>query len=113
MWTDMSPSELLVFFALMLIMPLIKKYHLQDYWKNDALISTPVFGKYMAHDRFLLLLSLLHFADNNNPSSHDRIREVQSIFTMLLDRYEKFFHPTKNMVIDQSLILFKECVTFK
>ncbi|KAK3883833.1 hypothetical protein Pcinc_011867 [Petrolisthes cinctipes] len=76
-WEATTVRELFVFLALMLIMPLCKKHVLQHYWRNDALISTPLFSKYMPRDRFLLLLSFLHFSDNENPNKEDRIWKVR------------------------------------
>ncbi|KAK3892931.1 hypothetical protein Pcinc_003237 [Petrolisthes cinctipes] len=76
-WDATTVRELFVFLALMLIMPLCKKHVLQHYWRNDALISTPLFSKYVPRDRFLLLLSFLHFSDNENPNKEDRIWKVR------------------------------------
>ncbi|KAK3894509.1 hypothetical protein Pcinc_001763 [Petrolisthes cinctipes] len=76
-WEATTVRELFVFLALMLIMPLSKKHVLQHYWRNDALISTPLFSKYMPRDRFLLLSSFLHFSDNENPNKEDRIWKVR------------------------------------
>ncbi|KAK3895724.1 hypothetical protein Pcinc_000647 [Petrolisthes cinctipes] len=45
-WEATTVRELFVFLALMLIMPLCKKHVLQHYWRNDALISTPLFSKH-------------------------------------------------------------------
>ncbi|KAK3892148.1 hypothetical protein Pcinc_003984 [Petrolisthes cinctipes] len=72
-WEATTVRELFVFLALMLIMPLCKKHVLQQYWRKDALISTPLFSKYMPRDRFLLLLSFLHFSENEKPNKEDRI----------------------------------------
>lgn len=72
-WVDTTPRELMVFLALMLLMPLCKKHVLQHYWRNDPLLTTPVFRKYMTRDRFVLLLSFLFFTDMENYSRNDRI----------------------------------------
>lgn len=112
-WVDTTPRELLVFIALIMLMALCKKHVLEHYWRNDALIPTPIFPKYMPRDRFLLLLSFLHFADNETPDADDRIWKVREIFSMLLSRYRKYFYPFQKLVIDESLMLFKGRLVFK
>jgi hypothetical protein len=57
----------------MLLMPQIKKNSIKDYWSTSVLISTPIFGKIMTQDWFLLLLRVLHFNDNSNQIPGDRI----------------------------------------
>ncbi|KAK4307024.1 hypothetical protein Pmani_021186 [Petrolisthes manimaculis] len=83
-WVDTTVRELFVFLALMMIMPLCKKHVLCHYWRNDALISPPLFSKYMPRDRFLLLLSFLHFSDNENPNKEDRIWKVRGFVLDLI-----------------------------
>ena len=112
-WRDTRPEELYVMFALMFLMPLCKKHVLKHYWRHDPIIDTPVFRTYMARDRFLLLLSFLHFADNENPSHHDRLWKVRDILSMLFSRYSKFFYPFQKLVIDESLMLYKGRLIFK
>ena len=112
-WVDTTSRELLVFIALMLVMPLCKKHVLQHYWRNDSLISTPIFNKYMTRDRFLLLLSFLYYADNENRITGDRIWQVREILSMFLTRYKKYFYPFQKMVVDEAIILFKGRLVFK
>ena len=112
-WVDTTSRELFVFIALMLVMPLSKKHVLQHYWRIDPLIQTPMFGKYMTRDRFLLLLSFLYFADSENRNTGDRIWEVREILSMFLSRYKKYFYPFQKMVVDESLLLYKGRLIFK
>lgn len=39
---DTTPQQFYVFLVLMLLMPLISKHTISDYWKNDPLITTPI-----------------------------------------------------------------------
>ena len=83
---DTSVQELYVFFALMMLMPHIRKHVLKDYWATGNLTATPSFGKYMTRDRFTSLMRYLHFADNNNPNGQDRLWKVRKPFEMLKER---------------------------
>ena len=112
-WIDTTPQEFYVFLALMLLMPLINKHNIADYWKIDPLIPTPIFLKFMSRDRFLLLTKFMHFADNNHPDKKDAIWKIRSFFKMILEPFSKFFYPFQKVVIDESLILFKGRLVFK
>jgi hypothetical protein len=47
-----------------MLMARVKTVTIAEYCSKDALIATPQFTDYMSQDRFLLLLRLLHFNDN-------------------------------------------------
>ncbi|XP_068225766.1 piggyBac transposable element-derived protein 4-like [Palaemon carinicauda] len=96
-----------------LLMPLMKKHALQDYWKQDPLIPTPIFPKFMTRDRFLLLTRFMHFADNGRPIASDRIWKIRSFLSLVVANFKKVFHPFQKIVIDESLILFKGRLVFK
>ncbi|CAL4124240.1 unnamed protein product [Meganyctiphanes norvegica] len=106
-WKPTNVRELKVFFALLFLMPLNMKHVIGDYWKNDPLIPTPLWGKYMQRDRFLLLFSMLHFADNNCPSDTDCLWKVREIFEMFTANFQKYFVPFQKIVIVETNSLFK------
>ncbi|XP_068239945.1 piggyBac transposable element-derived protein 4-like [Palaemon carinicauda] len=112
-WVDTDVHEIYVYFALLLLMPLMKKHVLQDYWKQDPLIPTPIFPKFMTRDRFLLLTRFMHFADNGRPIANDRIWKIRSFLSIVVANFKKVFHPFQKIVIDESLILFKGRLVFK
>ncbi|KAG8196034.1 hypothetical protein JTE90_029004 [Oedothorax gibbosus] len=64
-WKQVDEKELLQFFGLVLLMGLIEKDEISDYWSTDELTETPIFSKTMSRDRFLLILRYLHFSDNS------------------------------------------------
>lgn len=51
-WKDTTPNEILVFLALILLMGIIKKLHLNMYFSTDPLYNTPIFGSAMTRNRF-------------------------------------------------------------
>jgi len=50
-WIDILLESLWQFMAVSLMMGLIKKPAIQDYWSNDLLFQTPVFGSVMPRHR--------------------------------------------------------------
>ena len=63
-WKPTTENELKIFLALVISMGLPRKSNVEDYWSTEPAISTPLFSKYMAKDKFLLLLCHLHIIDN-------------------------------------------------
>lgn len=55
-WAPANQTEMKRFIGLMLLMGIMKKPKIEDYWSTDILISTPVFNATMPHDQFQLLL---------------------------------------------------------
>lgn len=112
-WHDTSVGELYVFFALLMLMGHIRKHVLKEYWILNDITATPVFAKYMPRDRFLSLLRFLHFADNSHPNDNDKFWEIRECFTMLKERFAKFFHPFQRLVLDGSVTLFRGRLAFR
>ncbi|XP_066961476.1 piggyBac transposable element-derived protein 4-like [Macrobrachium rosenbergii] len=67
----------------------------------------------MTHDRFLLLTRFMHFADNGNPNSTDRIWKIRPFLSLVVGNFKRVFHPFQKIVIDESLILSKGRLIFK
>ena len=113
-WKDTDEKELYIFIALSILMPHTYKGNQNEYWSTDPLIETPVFGKTMSRDRYLLLLRTLHFADNDlGGSQEDSLWKIRPVMSHLLQRYKKYFHPFRKLVIDESLLLYKGRLRFK
>lgn len=113
-WRDTTADEMYLFFATILLMGLIRKNKIHDYWSTNPLLSTPIFGKFFSRDRFKLLLRFLHF-NNNASTSHqnDPLRKIIGVLTSLRNRFLNKFFPCENLCIDESLILWKGRLYFK
>nr|XP_045620088.1 piggyBac transposable element-derived protein 4-like [Procambarus clarkii] len=112
-WKDTTVAELYVFFALCMLQKHSEKQVIQDYWNKEAAVPSPVFNKYMSRDRFLLLLRCLHFENLENFDRNDRFWRVQKVFNDLRGKFRDYFVPGQNVVIDESLVLFKGRLLFK
>lgn len=114
-WTDTNMSEMYSFFALVMLMGLVKKLNYRDYWSTDPLHSTPIFSKVMSVNRFTNILRSLHIIDNMLPipDTPDRMRKIRPVFDYLRQRYKSVFAPFRNLVIDESLVLWRGNLFFR
>lgn len=113
-WKPVDFKEMYCFFATALLMPHNKKQKLNNYWSTDEYISTPIYSKLMKRDRFLIILKLIHFSDNDNvPIEKDSLLKIRAIVDHLRNKFKEGFVPNKNLCIDESLMLFRGRIFFK
>lgn len=102
-----------VFFSLMLLMAHVQKNNIKDYWSKSIFLSTPIFSKIMTQDRFLLLLRILHFCDNRNQISGDRLFKIRIIVESLRKKFRSSYQPHQKVCIDESIVEWKGRLQFK
>lgn len=111
-WKDTTMEEMYCFLAVTLLMPQVKKQKMNDYWSSDIFLSTPIFSQILKRDRYLLLLRMLHFSDNNNVDKKDKLFKLRIVIDHLRTAYKRAMHPFQNLSIDE-IMLFKRRTSFK
>ncbi|XP_063974309.1 LOW QUALITY PROTEIN: piggyBac transposable element-derived protein 4-like [Diachasmimorpha longicaudata] len=66
----------------------------------------------MYRDRYLVLLKMLHFEDDNQNSS-DRMKKIITVSSRLQKSFKNSFYPFQNLCIDESFLLYKGRLSFK
>jgi len=114
-WTDCNIGQIYTFIGVVVLMSLISKKRMVDYWSKDVVLYTPYFGKVMGRNSFFQILKVLHFVDNStsSSSSEDRVWKVRPILDGLVDNFTAAFKPYKDLCIDESLLLWKGRLFFK
>ena len=113
-WKPVSIAEMYVFLALTMLMAHVKKHTVNDYWiLPHDLTHTPHFSPYMSRDRYKNIMSMLHITTNTNVRSQDKLWKVRPIYDMLRRKFAQFFRPFQNLVIDESLVLFRGRLSFR
>jgi hypothetical protein len=90
-----------------------RKRQLKEQRLNDPLLHTPIFSKTMARDRFLVKLSMLHFADNKKQVQGDRLYKVHEVLAKIKQTFVAQCSPFQDLVTDESMVLFKGRLMFK
>lgn len=111
-WKQIEPAEFYCFLACSLLMPRTKKLEVNEYWSTDSLLQTPVFSQIMSRDRYKLILRLLHFSDNT-AASQDILVKIRLVVEHTRKKFREAIVPFENLVIDESLLLFKGRLRFK
>ncbi|XP_046142326.1 piggyBac transposable element-derived protein 4-like [Osmia bicornis bicornis] len=108
-----SLPEMYCFPALKLLMSRNKKLKYSEYWSNDKLLRSNIFGEVMSRDRFLYLLKILHFNTNIVTADVDKLYKIRESCDKLRQRFQEAFYPFQILCIDESLLLYKGRLSFK
>ncbi|XP_041420032.1 piggyBac transposable element-derived protein 4-like [Xenopus laevis] len=117
-WHPTDVNEIKRFVGLTLAMGLVKAHSLESYWDTTTVLSIPVFSATMPRNRYQLLLRFLHFNNNAtavppNEPGHDRLHKLRPLIDSLSQRFGEVYTPSKNICIDESLLLFKGRIKFR
>ena len=115
-WHDVTVAELRGFIALVILMGIIKKNNVKDYWNTDPVMNTPLFSKVMSVNRFLNILRALHFTDslaNYAADRREKMKKIKHVFDHLKAKFLAAFVPYQKLVIDESLVLWRGRLSFK
>ena len=118
-WEDTSLDEIKVFVAHLIVMGILKKNSLNQYWSRDSILNTPFFGHYMSRNHFQNILWNLHVRvpDETNPlkgeADHDPLFLVRPMVDMMQRNFHTKYRPGKELSLDESTCPFKGRVHFK
>lgn len=111
-WQDITLNELYLFLGLCMAMPHISNEDNSDFWSSLPGIQAPFLFRFMPEARYRIIAKMLHFS-NNSVRSKDPLAKIRSIYNHLKKKFKEALHPFKNIVIDESQLLFKSRLAFR
>uniref|UniRef100_A0A8C7H0A3 PiggyBac transposable element-derived protein 4-like n=1 Tax=Oncorhynchus kisutch TaxID=8019 RepID=A0A8C7H0A3_ONCKI len=112
-WVTTTISEMYTFLVTVLLMGIVKKNSLREYWSTDPMFATPFFASLFSQDRFLVLLRCLHFVNNATAILSDPLHKIRNVLISLTSAFGRVFVPYKDLCIDESLMLWKGRLAFR
>ena len=99
-------------------MGLVHQQNLHDYWSTDEVIGTTFFATVMSRDRFLLILTFLHFNDNSNyvprgQEGYDPLYKLGTVYHDMTHLFSTDYYPTKIIAIDEGLVPWRGNILFR
>ena len=100
-------QEIILIFAHLLIMGVIPKPKLENFWTTDEMTQTPFFGKYMSRNRFQLIFWNLHSEnESRNPKKrgddgYDPFFRIGPLVREISLRFRQVYTPNKNLSYDE------------
>ena len=79
------------------------------------MIETPIFGKVMSRNRFEIILSYLHFNDNEkrSPMCDDPLYKVRPIIDHFVAKFQEMYNPHENISIDEGMLSWRVRLGFR
>ena len=108
-----------VFLAHLIVMGILKKNSLEQYWSRDSILNMPFFGHYMSRNHFQNILWNLHISDpdetntQKGEANHYPLFLVRPMVDMMQRNFHAKYRPGKELSLDESTCPFKSTVHFK
>ena len=117
-WKPVLAEDIRVFAAHLILMGLLKKPELEEYWSRKTLTRTPFFGQFMSRDHFQMILSNFHLTDDrNNPPrghpGHKPLAKLQPMIDMIGPAFKSAYKPGKNISVDEGCCPWKGKLNFR
>ena len=112
-WTPTNKNEIKRLFGLIIWMGMVKLPSLRLYWSKDKLFCQNFPRTVMSRDRFEILMTMLHFADNEAVDASNRLAKIQFVIDELNKNFQKYYDPPEVFCIDESLIPFRGRIIFR
>ncbi|MCG7879142.1 MAG: transposase [Candidatus Thiodiazotropha taylori] len=117
-WTPVTVDEVKLFFALCILMGVVYKESIEDYWTTNESTMTPFFNKKMSRNRFLAILSNLHLSDSTREipvgqDGHDPLYKLRSFVNMCSRNFCDIYVPQKELSVDESTCPWKGRLRFR
>lgn len=106
-WKPTTAEEMKRFIGLLIVMGIVDKPTIHEYWSTDLLDATPNFSQTMSRNRFQLLMHCLHCADNTDRTGGDMLYKVRPLLNYFHDIMISLYYPGKRLSIDESMMPFR------
>ena len=112
-WTDVDSEDLYKFFGLLSYMSLVSLPSLQDYWKQNHILSVPLPAKVMTRDRFRSILWNIHLSDPEEDAQndrkkgtpgHDKLFRVRPLYDDILNACQAHYQPRRELAVDERMV---------
>lgn len=95
--------------AVIIYMSIVHLPTISMYWNTDPMYNFQFIRKVISRDKFLRILRFLHFSDEDddkiNGKDIDATCKIQPLIDMLLLRFQSAYRPSRNIVVDESVML--------
>ena len=110
---DTTSEELKVFLATSIMMGVVRKPDLHLCWSKNGMLETPFFRKTIPRDRYVNIMSNVHFNSNTLDNESDRLFKIRPILNNFTENFCTSYCPDQHISVDESLLKFYGRLKFK
>ena len=116
-WVDTTVSEMKVFIAMVIGMGLVVQLDISEYWTTDEVNETPFFKSALSRDRFWLIMSFFHLADNaqmirRGQPGHNPLFKLGTLYSNIIARFHIFYKPHQQLSLDEGMVPWRGNLSF-
>ena len=101
---SVTADEIRGVLAILLISGYVQLPSRRMFWENSDDVHNPAVSSIMSVNRFEEILRNLHFADNKNLPTGDKMAKVRPLYSMSNERFLLFWPQEQDMNVDESMI---------
>ncbi|KAJ8931061.1 hypothetical protein NQ314_016090 [Rhamnusium bicolor] len=112
---NLKENELLAFIGIHFFMGYHHLPSYKHYWSSAEDLDVPIVIRTMPRNRFQQILSFLHMNDNSTipRGNKGKIYKIRPFVSSLNNQFDLLYHGTRELSVDESIILFKGRSTIK
>ncbi len=116
-WRRVDADDMKTFLGLVLFMGTAKFPAYDIYWSNNWMLNLGIKGV-MSRDKFLMILSFLHCADNKDmpardDQNYDRLYKICHVKDLFTDSWQAAYDVEREVSLDETVMAFKGTSTMK
>jgi hypothetical protein len=111
-----SVDEMYVVLAIFMLIGILQKPTQRSYYSKNCLLFTPFFSETLSLERLELIVKFLNFIDNSTASEYQgpaKLFKIHPTVQHLNKKFQDLYLPNQDIVMDESLTLWKGCLSFK
>ena len=112
-WKDVTSNEVKVVLGLCILMGVVKKPVIKLFWSTKVMLATPFYSGLLPRDRFLQILSNMHFANNVDDDGTERLFKIRHVVETVISNFRETFTSNQNIATDESVLKFHGRLRFK
>ncbi|XP_067934983.1 piggyBac transposable element-derived protein 4-like [Watersipora subatra] len=117
-WQGTTTEEIKAYVGLQILMGVISKPKIEDYWALGDLDASPGFRSVMSRNRFQLLNTFIHFCDNEEriprgQAGYDPLYKISPLITLLNPLARQSYIPHCQLSVDETMRRFKGRIFFR
>ncbi|XP_071129298.1 piggyBac transposable element-derived protein 4-like [Mytilus edulis] len=117
-WTNTTATEMKRFIAVVFAMGILSQSDVTDYWSKNPVTSTPFFPSTMPRDRFLLMSSFFHLANNDEyvargQPNYNPLFKLGTFYGRIVNRFHSVYTPGQSISLDEGMIPWRGNLSFR
>ena len=115
-WKDVTPTEMIAFFGVNIVMGMVRLPEISDYWKRIGVMEVSWFRPIFTRKQFYGILKYLHLPDNTKtPEKTDpnyKLHKLGGIIELLNASFTSGYTPCQQITIDEQMTGIKSRISF-